>query len=383
MRKLRAKHIRWLVFVIAVVTALDLPILFLNGIMIWFSPMIMMERIMAFNGIVIFHLISITVLIVIILRKRWICRYVCPSGVVCDLSSDLSTRIAPKQFHLNRYFVIIGLILAVFGIPLMYLVDPFNMFHASLEFARTGFGKGALLKLSGIVFLFLFSIFMPRTWCNSICPLGGLQELLYNFHKKLSIPPQLSVKSNKNRRIFLAGLTGVAAGIMLPGIKRNNKKLIRPPFSLREDQFNVSCSRCGNCISVCPTGILHPVTAEGTLEQFLSPMVKFEDSYCLESCNACGKICPTGSIRKFTVADKKSQKMGIARIDTENCLLQKNQECNLCKQYCPYDAIDYRRININEKYLPLVSQEKCVGCGACEIICPVKVIEITIESGTS
>ena len=71
--------------------------------------------------------------------------------------------------------------------------------------------------------------------------------------------------------------------------------------------------------------------------------------------------------------------MAQAVIHTDNCLLQQNKECDLCKFHCQYDAIEITRADASQLTLPHVLVEKCTGCAACKIICPVQVIEMTLS----
>ncbi len=53
-----------------------------------------------------------------------------------------------------------------------------------------------------------------------------------------------------------------------------------------------------------------------------------------------------------------------ARIWPEQCI-----ECDLCRQYCRFDAI-----HVNGMYQ--VDPYACEGCGVCEVVCPVQAIEM-------
>ena len=139
--------------------------------------------------------------------------------------------------------------------------------------------------------------------------------------------------------------------------------------------MNMTCIRCGNCTSVCPTGILHPLTDFTLPESLLTPEVTYTDSYCLTECNECGQACPSGAIRRFQASEKKGHIMGIAMIRLEDCYLLRGKECNLCRQYCDYEAI--RMVSSDQGFnpLPSVDETRCVGCGACQVVCPPRVIQ--------
>ncbi|NLN31388.1 MAG: 4Fe-4S binding protein [Bacteroidales bacterium] len=73
-------------------------------------------------------------------------------------------------------------------------------------------------------------------------------------------------------------------------------------FSL---SFNTLCSRCGNCIRACPARIIHPLTLYDLPLAWMTPVIRFEDGYCLETCNVCSRVCPTGAIELFPPEAKK------------------------------------------------------------------------------
>jgi MinD superfamily P-loop ATPase len=78
----------------------------------------------------------------------------------------------------------------------------------------------------------------------------------------------------------------------------------------------------------------------------------------------------------FSKEAKNRLFIGLAEIELENCLLAKNRECDRCKAACRYDAIKIEPAEGAVLMLPVVSPDRCVGCGACEVICPPGVIEI-------
>jgi formate hydrogenlyase subunit 6/NADH:ubiquinone oxidoreductase subunit I len=54
----------------------------------------------------------------------------------------------------------------------------------------------------------------------------------------------------------------------------------------------------------------------------------------------------------------------------ELCLLYYNKECSICRQVCPYEAVEY--VWNEEEYIraPRIDAARCPGCGACAIACP-------------
>lgn len=380
--RIRSKHIRWVFFALAVVLALPLPLKSLSGLLLWVSPYMFLLSFLSQKGLVWLNLLGIMVLVVTFFRRRWVCRYICPAGAVCDLASGISRGSRkPLRISLNKYLAVFSLILALFSIPVFFFTDPFNIIHMSMEVFRTGMGIHSLVKASGFIFIILLSLAIPDSWCSGICPLGGLQLLAYDL--KQSIPKALIPVKIKpeGRRLFLASLAGVAAGALVPHrLFASQKKFIRPPFALPEPEFNMVCARCGNCSAACPTGIISPSPDIRSIGSFLTPIVDFTASYCLPECKSCGDVCPSGAIRRFSLEDKKDHIMARAVIHVDDCLLQQLKECDLCKYHCKYDAIEIARAGDNQIKLPRVIENKCTGCGACKIICPVQVIDM-VEAG--
>jgi ferredoxin-type protein NapF len=66
--------------------------------------------------------------------------------------------------------------------------------------------------------------------------------------------------------------------------------------------------------------------------------------------------------------------MGSAEVIYSDCLLAKNRECDRCKAACSYDAITIEPSATTVLMKPVVAPEKCVGCGACAVICPARTI---------
>lgn len=376
---LRPSHIRWIAFGLAIL--FSLPILgapFL-GFYLWMSPYIMINALLAGKGLAWLHLLGTGVLGAIIIKQRWICKYACPAGVVCDLSSGWGRKKGPKvKFPVNKFLALFAFGTALLGFPVLMVLDPFNLFFMAFEGIRTGPGTAALFKLSGLVFLILFSLVFPHLWCGSVCPLGGVQLLVTDL-KKLFATPASRKGVRPDRRMFLAGFSGIIGGLILSRVwPRGDNPPIRPPFALKEVELNAACIRCGSCSAACPTHIISPSPDVHCPQRLLTPVVKFRESYCLPGCNDCGTVCPSGAIRSFRAADKKEHIMGLAVIEEESCYLRTGRECNQCRHYCEYEAIEMKSGPAISR-IPVILIDKCVGCGACQVVCPPQAIKIVLS----
>jgi ferredoxin-type protein NapG len=117
------------------------------------------------------------------------------------------------------------------------------------------------------------------------------------------------------------------------------------------------------------------------------PFIEARAQACDFSCNAlqCILACPTGSL-SHAVKKKEEVRMGLARVaNPGTCLATKGQGvydlelCNLCEHKCPIDnAISLEPIGKTGNKMPVI-HEACVGCGVCEMICPVEPAVIVID----
>jgi Pyruvate/2-oxoacid:ferredoxin oxidoreductase delta subunit len=70
--------------------------------------------------------------------------------------------------------------------------------------------------------------------------------------------------------------------------------------------------------------------------------------------------------------------MGTAVIDAKACLAWQGTLCRSCFDDCPmYDEA----IKMDEKLQPVVTKDRCVGCGICENVCPMDPAAIVVKPG--
>ena len=169
------------------------------------------------------------------------------------------------------------------------------------------------------------------------------------------------------KREFAAALVSGLAAVPLARMAGNtgenwNPAVIRPPGSLPEAQFLKRCIKCGQCMRVCPTNVIHPAGLQSGLEGIWTPVLNFRmgSSGCQRGCIACGNLCPTAAIRpislaerlgKDTFADQGPIRIGMAFVDRSRCLpWAMDRPCIVCQENCP---VSPKAIFTREEYRPV------------------------------
>lgn len=193
--------------------------------------------------------------------------------------------------------------------------------------------------------------------------------------------------TNSGRRAFLttsAMLAGVALaqeekkvhGGLAELIDRkapHRNTSLTPPGSLSARNMERRCTGCQLCISECPNSVLRPST---DLLHLMQPVMSYERGYCRPECNRCSQVCPAGAIRPISREEKVSTQIGHAVWIKKNCvILTDGVECGNCARHCPVQAIEMVPSDPNDEespYIPAVDETRCIGCGACENLCPAR-----------
>lgn len=235
--------------------------------------------------------------------------------------------------------------------------------------------------------------------CQSVCPKQSIEfRCSYGWIRAEAHVPGIARASVAGRRHFFLGMlgaTGAGLGIA-SGLVRERKAYsasypIRPPGSVPEDQFLGQCVRCGQCLQACPSRVLQPAGFELGIDGLWTPVLNADLAGCVPECNNCGQVCPTNAIRSLPLKEKHAARLGLAVIQTNTCLPHCQKEaCGWCVDECNkagYHAIEYVRIGleydsrgmpvVDSGFLtPVVLADKCVGCGLCQARCrAVNVVE--------
>ena len=147
---------------------------------------------------------------------------------------------------------------------------------------------------------------------------------------------------------------------------------LTPPGSLSAANMQQHCTGCQLCVSECPNHVLRPGTDWLSIMQ---PTMSYELGYCRPECTRCSDVCPAGAIKPITKELKSSIQIGHAVWVKKNCIpLTDGVSCGNCARHCPVGAIEMVPSDPDEESLkiPVVNEARCIGCGACENLCPAR-----------
>lgn len=148
---------------------------------------------------------------------------------------------------------------------------------------------------------------------------------------------------------------------------------ITPPGSLSARNMAQHCTGCQLCVSECPNQVLRP---SGNWLSIMQPTMSYELGYCRPECTRCSEVCPAGAIKPIKKEDKSSTQIGHAVWVKKNCVpLTDGVACGNCARHCPVGAIEMVPSdpdNEESPAVPAINEARCIGCGACENLCPAR-----------
>ncbi|MBR1851018.1 MAG: 4Fe-4S dicluster domain-containing protein [Bacteroidales bacterium] len=217
--------------------------------------------------------------------------------------------------------------------------------------------------------------------CLNKCKFGALK---YSFALGKS---KTETKVDESKRAFLAASAMVAGTAVAQEAKKvdggfaplldrvvpERKTPITPPGSISARNMARHCTACQLCVSDCPNNVLRPSTEIST---FMQPVMSYERGYCRPECTRCSTVCPTGAIVKIDASQKSSLQIGHAVWEPKNCVvLTDGVTCGNCARHCPTQAITMVNRDPSDEsspMVPAVNEARCIGCGACENLCPAR-----------
>ena len=223
--------------------------------------------------------------------------------------------------------------------------------------------------------------------CLDVCNKGAISFTGRHVASEASEGKKSTAVDGERRAFLSVTATAVAAAALKAQEKKvdgglaviEDKKIperqthILPPGSWTASSFAQHCTACQLCVSVCPNQVLRPSTQ---LTKIMQPEMSYERGYCRPECTRCSDVCPTGAIKPITRADKSSIQIGHAVWIKKNCIpLTDGVQCGNCARHCPAGAIimiPSDSYNPESLKIPAVNVERCIGCGACENLCPAR-----------
>jgi len=168
---------------------------------------------------------------------------------------------------------------------------------------------------------------------------------------------------------------------ILPKQAPERETPLTPPGSKSVKDFYRRCTGCQLCVAQCPNNVLRP---SSDLEHLMQPQMSFEKGWCRPECTRCSELCPTGAIGKVSREEKTQYRVGTSHVNLEMCVSARGKaSCGKCAQACPSGAIQMVENAQTGLLMPVVAEELCTGCGACEYLCPVRPISaITVNGRT-
>ena len=221
--------------------------------------------------------------------------------------------------------------------------------------------------------------------CIDSCKFGALR-----FTSRSSISSQASTSSpiDSSKRSFLLATALVSTAAMAQkkeklmdgGLAELENKVaperqtpLTPPGSLSFQNLATRCTGCQLCVSECPNQVLRP---SSDLMHLMQPTMSYEHGYCRPECTRCSEVCPAGAIQRVDKPEKTAIQIGHAVWIKRNCVpITDGVECGNCARHCPSGAIEMVPLDENDEESPMVpaiNEAACIGCGACEYVCPAR-----------
>ena len=173
------------------------------------------------------------------------------------------------------------------------------------------------------------------------------------------------------RRDLCLGVGGAVALLALGGVRfAEASPVVRPPGGQDEDRVLAACIHCEKCYEICPHHVIAPAHVEDGVAGMRTPTMDFSRDWCTfcdeenDGHPLCVQVCPTRALELGEGARAKDTLIGLARIDEQSCLAFRATRCRICVDACPYDALE-----LDEDDQPLVIEDLCNGCGACQSVC--------------
>ena len=222
--------------------------------------------------------------------------------------------------------------------------------------------------------------------CIKSCKFGALSySRKTSGTSKTGTTSDASVDANKRSFLIATALVSTAAlaqekkhvdGGLADIIEKKapeRKTPIVPPGARSLKHMTQHCTGCQLCVSKCPNDVLRPSM---DITNLMQPVMSFEKGYCRPECTRCSEVCPASAIKLIDKEEKSGIQIGHAVVYPDFCLSALGEnECGNCARHCPVGAIEMVPSDPEDDLspsVPAVNENACIGCGACEHLCPVR-----------
>lgn len=144
---------------------------------------------------------------------------------------------------------------------------------------------------------------------------------------------------------------------------------MRPPWAMAEEDFQSLCTRCGECIEICPTDLLLKGSGGFPEADFTPGRAPEGCTYC----EACLQVCAPQALKKIP---GQAAWLQVALIG-DACLAAQGVVCRSCGEGCEVSAIRFPP-RLGGVALPQLDPAVCNGCAACLAVCPTHAIQIHV-----
>jgi ferredoxin-type protein NapF len=150
---------------------------------------------------------------------------------------------------------------------------------------------------------------------------------------------------------------------LLRGDFAGRAPIVRPPWAVAESAFIDRCTRCGDCVDICPSAVI--VAGRGGY-----PQIDFSSGEC-DFCGRCVRTCKAQALIETADTPPWPYRADVSA----GCLAHLGVVCRTCGEQCDSHAIRFRPV-AGRVGMPQIDMTLCTGCGACVAPCPVNAMRI-------
>jgi len=224
--------------------------------------------------------------------------------------------------------------------------------------------------------------------CMTSCRKGGITLVprYHIFRKEGPVSRKESETTNRRDAIIALGTVGALALVNYIRDKKpieiheskNEPGGMLPPGAVSLEHLFNNCTACHACIASCPSGVITYASGEYGLQGLFLPVIHYDKGFCSYDCHKCNDSCPSEALIPLSLETKRLTQIGRVKFTAKNCIVFRDKtDCGACDEHCPTKAItmlEWKGRTDGLRY-PSVNPDICIGCGACEYICPAEPVK--------